>query len=122
MPSTIVIAQSIAKSFGTNVCFQNKAPCFWNMFLNVFLDQYVFKMHWNLKIHFENTLWGLTHIYNKCGVQLACEKSTIEHTSGNISYPGENVAHAQPSVSHEEEEIQNSIFEYGLSRRPSEDP
>ena len=32
----------------------------------------------------------------------------IEHRSSNISYPGENVARAQPSVSHEEEEIQNS--------------
>ena len=33
----------------------------------------------------------------------------------------ENVAFAQPSVSHEEDEIQNSNFEYGSSKRPSED-
>ena len=40
-------------------------------------------------------------------VQLAREKSHFEHRSGNNSYLGENVAHAQPSVSHEEEETQN---------------
>ena len=55
-------------------------------------------------------------------VQLACEKSTIEHNSSNVSYPGENVACAQPSVSHKEDEIQNSNFEYGLSKHQSEDP
>ena len=54
--------------------------------------------------------------------QLAHEKSMIEHRSSNISHPGENVACAQPSVSHEEDEIQNSNFEYGSSKRPSEDP
>ena len=54
-------------------------------------------------------------------VQLACEKSMIELRSCNISHPGENVAHAQPSVSHEEEEIQNSNFEYVSSKRPRED-
>ena len=42
---------------------------------------------------------------------LAGEKSTIEHRSSNISRPGENVASAQPRVSHEKEEIQNSNFE-----------
>ena len=31
-------------------------------------------------------------------------------------------AHAQPSVSHEEDEIQNSNFEYGSSKCPGEDP
>ena len=36
--------------------------------------------------------------------------------------PGENVAHAQPSVSHKEDEIQNSNFESGLSMYASEDP
>ena len=46
----------------------------------------------------------------------------IEHRCSNISYPGGNVAHAQPSLSHEEEEIQNSNFEFDLSKRPSEDP
>ena len=34
----------------------------------------------------------------------------------------ENVAHAQPSVSHEEDEIQISNFEYESSYRLSEDP
>ena len=43
-------------------------------------------------------------------VQLACEKSKIEHCSSNISHPGENVACAQPSVSHEEEDIQKLNF------------
>ena len=37
----------------------------------------------------------------------------IEHRSSNISYPGENVAHTQPIVSHDEDDIQNSNFEYG---------
>ena len=50
------------------------------------------------------------------------KKSKIEHRSSNISHPGENVACAQPSVSHEEEEIQNTNFEYELSKHPSEDP
>ena len=43
-------------------------------------------------------------------VQLACEKSMIEHRRSKISHPGENVACAQPSVSDEEDEIQNSNF------------
>ena len=55
-------------------------------------------------------------------VQLTCEKSSIKHRSSNISCPVENVVNAQPSVSHEEDEIQNSNFEYGLSKRPSENP
>ena len=42
-------------------------------------------------------------------VQLAYEKSHIEHRSGNNSNLGENVAHAQPSLSKEEEEIQNEF-------------
>ena len=46
----------------------------------------------------------------------------IEHRSSNISHPGENVACAQQSVSHEEDEIQNSNFEYWSSKHPSEDP
>ena len=53
-------------------------------------------------------------------VQLAREKSHFEHRSGNNSNLGENVAHAQPSVSQEEEEIQNSNFEYAPSKCPSE--
>ena len=55
-------------------------------------------------------------------VQLARKKSKIEHRSRNSSHPGENVACAQPSVSHEEEEIQNLYFEYESSKPPSEDP
>ena len=59
---------------------------------------------------------------NMINVQLAHEKSMIEHRSSNISHPGENVARAQSSVSHEEDEIQDSNFEYGSSKRPSEAP
>ena len=40
-------------------------------------------------------------------VPLAREKSTLEHRSNNVPRTVENVAHAQPSVSHEEDEIQN---------------
>ena len=50
---------------------------------------------------------------NMVNVQLAPKKSMIEHRSSNILHPGENVACAQPSVSHEEDEIQNSIFNMG---------
>ena len=57
---------------------------------------------------------------NMINVQLAREKSMIEHRSSNVSHPGENVACAQPSVSHEEDEIQNSNFEHGSSKCPSE--
>ena len=49
-------------------------------------------------------------------VPLARKKSKIEHRSSNISHPGENVACTQPSVSHEEDEIQNSNFDYGSSK------
>ena len=59
---------------------------------------------------------------NMINVHLACKKSLIEHRSSNISHPGENVACAQPSVSQEEDKIQNSNFEYVSSKRPSEDP
>ena len=55
-------------------------------------------------------------------VHLAHEKSMIEHRSSNIPHPVENVARAQPSVSQEEVNIQNSNFEYVPSKRPSEDP
>ena len=64
--------------------------------------------------------WRRQESQNMINMQLTCEKSTIEHS--NISCPVENVAHAQPSVSHEEDEIQNSNFEYGSSKCPSEDP
>ena len=43
-------------------------------------------------------------------VQLAREKSKIEHRNRNISHPGENAACSQPSISHEEEEIQIQIL------------
>ena len=59
---------------------------------------------------------------NMINMPLAHEKSMIEHRRSNISHPGENVACAQPSVSHEEDEIQNSNFEYGSGKRPSDDP
>ena len=59
---------------------------------------------------------------NMINMQLAREKSMTELRSSNISHPGENVACAQPSVSHEEDEIQNSNFEYRSSKRPSDDP
>ena len=59
---------------------------------------------------------------NMINVQLAREKSQFEQRSGNNSNLGENVAQAQPSVSREEEEIQNSNFEYDSSKRPREDP
>ena len=54
-------------------------------------------------------------------VWLAREKSHFEHRSSNISNPGENVAHAQPSVAQEEDEIHNSNFEHESSKHPSED-
>ena len=41
----------------------------------------------------------------------------IKHRSSNVSCPGENVVHAQPSVSHVEDEIQNSNFEYVVMKR-----
>ena len=54
-------------------------------------------------------------------VPLAREKSTLEHRSNNVPRTVENVAHAQPSVSHEEDEIQNSNYEHVPIKRPSED-
>ena len=46
----------------------------------------------------------------------------LEHRSNNIPCTAENVACAQPSVSHEEDEIQNSNFGHVPRKRPSEDP
>ena len=40
---------------------------------------------------------------NMINVQLAREKSTLEHRSNNVLRTVENVVHAQPSVSHEED-------------------
>ena len=45
---------------------------------------------------------------NTINVQLDHEKSATEHRRSNVSHPGEKVAHGQPSLSHEEDEIQNS--------------
>ena len=59
---------------------------------------------------------------NMINIHLAREKSTIEHRRSNIPCAVENVAHAQPSVSHEENEIQNSNFEHVPSKRPCEAP
>ena len=44
---------------------------------------------------------------NVIKVQLAQEKSHLEHRSSNISNSGKNVVHAQSSVTQEENEIQN---------------
>ena len=55
-------------------------------------------------------------------VHLAREKSTIEHRSSNISRPVENVACAQLSVSHEEDEIHHSNFEHVPIKHPREGP
>ena len=55
-------------------------------------------------------------------IPLACEKSMSEHRSNNIPHIVENLACAQPSVSHKEDEIRNSNFEHVPSKRPSEDP
>ena len=51
-----------------------------------------------------------------------CSWLTRNQRLNNISHRGENGACAQPSTSHEEEEIQNSNFEYESSKHPSEDP
>ena len=59
---------------------------------------------------------------NMINVPLAREKSTLEHMSNNIPCTVENVARAQPNVSHEEDEIQNSNYEHVPSERPSDDP
>ena len=59
---------------------------------------------------------------NMINVPLAREKTTLEHRSSNVPRKVENVACAQPSVSHEEDEIQNSSFEHVPSKRPREDP
>ena len=53
---------------------------------------------------------------------MAREKSMLEHRCNNVPRTGENVARAQPSVSHKEDEIQNSNFEHVPSKRPSDDP
>ena len=59
---------------------------------------------------------------NMINVPLARENSTLEHRSNNVSHTVENVARAQPSVSHEEDEIRNSNFEHVPSKIPREEP
>ena len=55
-------------------------------------------------------------------VPFAREKSTLKDGCNDAPHTGENVARAQPSVSHEEDEIQYSNFEHVPSKRPSDDP
>ena len=59
---------------------------------------------------------------NMINVPLAREKSMLGHRSYNVPRTVENVAHAQPSVSHEEDEIQNSNFEHVPNKRPRDEP
>ena len=59
---------------------------------------------------------------NMINVPLAREKSMLEHRTNNIPCTVENVACAQPSVSHKEDKIQNSNYEHVPSNHPSEDP
>ena len=59
---------------------------------------------------------------NMINIPLAREKSTLEHRSNNVPCTVENVARAQPSLSHEEDKIQHSNFEHVPSKRPSDDP
>ena len=55
---------------------------------------------------------------NMINVQLAREKSSLKDGCNKAPRTGENVAGAQPNVSHEEDEIQNSNFEHVPSKRP----
>ena len=59
---------------------------------------------------------------NMINVPLPHEKSTLKDGCNDAQRTGENVARAQPNLSHEEDEIQNSNFEHVPSKRPSEDP
>ena len=54
-------------------------------------------------------------------IPLAREKSMLEHRSNNVPCTFENVEHAQPNVSHEEDKIQNSNFQHVPSKSPRED-
>ena len=47
---------------------------------------------------------------NVINIPLAREISTLEHRSNNVPHTAKNVVRAQPSVSHEEDEIQNFEF------------
>ena len=59
---------------------------------------------------------------NMINVPLAREKSTLKDRCNDAPHTGENVARAQPNLSHEEDDIQNSNFEHVPSKRPSDDP
>ena len=59
---------------------------------------------------------------NMINIPLDSEESTLEHRSNNVPCKVENVARAQPSVSHEEDGIQNSNFEHVPSTRPRDAP
>ena len=59
---------------------------------------------------------------NMINVPLAREKSTLKDGCKDAQRTGENVARAQPNLSHEEDEIQNSNFEHVPSKRPSDGP
>ena len=59
---------------------------------------------------------------NMINVPLTREKSMLEHRSNNVPHTVKNVAHAQPSGSHKEDEIRNSNLEHVPSKRPREDP
>ena len=59
---------------------------------------------------------------NMINVPLAREKSTLKDGCNDAQRTGENVARAQPNVSHEEDEIQNSNFEHVPSKCPNDDP
>ena len=59
---------------------------------------------------------------NMINVPLTREKSMLENRSNNIPRTVKNVGHAQPSVSQEEDKIQNSNFEHVPSKHPSDDP
>ena len=59
---------------------------------------------------------------NLINVPMAREKSTLKDGCNNTPCTGEKVARAQPNLSHEEDEIQNSNFEQVPSKRPSDDP
>ena len=59
---------------------------------------------------------------NMINIPLAREKSTLKDGCNDAQRTGENVARAQPNLSHEEDEIQISNFEHVPSKRPSDDP
>ena len=59
---------------------------------------------------------------NMINVPLAREKSTLKDGCNDAQHTGENVVRAQPNLSHEKDEIQNSNFENVPSKRSSDDP